>query len=52
MNGKGSKNRTRDFKKYWESSFWDNLKKPAPDKALEEDLIKLSSGKKDDNKRK
>lgn len=51
MNGKGSKNRTRDFKKYWESSFWDNLKKPAPDKALEEDLIKHSKDK-NDNKRK
>lgn len=27
QNGKGSKPRTTDWKKYWESDLWDNLKK-------------------------
>jgi hypothetical protein len=47
---KGSKNRTVNFGKYWESDLWDNLliKKPKPrrikehDKEVEEDLFKLS----------
>lgn len=26
MNGKGDKNRTSDYRKYWESPFWDKKK--------------------------